>query len=101
MLEKFGFDFAEGCYIVDFGTGTGSETAYSLEDAMKKAEAGIAYTQKDIRILDETERSPWSTDPEPVVAILPWYGVKAGADDEVVQGFGEYGFYGPWRKLDN
>ena len=101
VLEKFGFDFAEGRYIVDFGTGAGSETAYSVEDAMKKAEAGIAYTQKDIRILDETERSPWSTDPEPVVAILPWYGVKADEDDEVVQGFGEYGFYGPWQKLDN
>ena len=75
-------------YYVDYGTGAGNEWVEgTLEDAMKVAEKGAAYTQMDINIENEDGVE---------VARLPWNAVGAGEDDIVVVEFGSFGFYGEW-----
>lgn len=63
---------------------------YSIEEAKKKAELGICYTQEPIDIFDREK--------EEVVSTLPWYGVQPGDDDEPLEEIGG-GFYGQWVDL--
>lgn len=80
-------------YIIDYGTGAGNrEIEGTLEKAMKDAEQGLAYTQKNVEIttLDGEQ-----------VAYLPWYGVEPEEDDVVTCEFGASGFYGEWIKCRN
>ena len=73
-------------YYVDFGTGAGNKGFDSLKEAMEYAEENCSYTQESIKILEDGEQR----------AVLPWYGVKAEEDDEVIVNFGDFGFYGSW-----
>lgn len=74
-------------YWVRYHTGAGDESADSLDEAMDLAVAGVAYTQQDITIEDEDGK---------LLARLPWCGVAATEDDEVVADYGKFGFYGEW-----
>lgn len=80
-------------YYINYHTGAGNQTIEgSIDDAMRIADEGAAYTQERITIEDEKERE---------VAIRPWWGVAYDPDetedseDEVIQ-FGNYGYYGAW-----
>ena len=78
-------------YRINYGTGAGDETVNgTLEQAMKVADDGAAYTQRDIRIEDENSD---------LVALRHWWGVKYDPDesDETdIIGFGDFGYYGEW-----
>lgn len=78
-------------YYVNYGTGAGNEDVEgTLEDAMKIAEEGLAYTQQSVSIEDEEGK---------VVARLPWYGVAPEENDVVTCQFGDFGFYGEWYEV--
>jgi len=76
-------------YYIDYCTGAGNEWVDgTLEDAMKTAEEGLAYTQQPVIIFDEEHNE---------VARLPWWGVSPKEEDIVTALFGNYGFYGEWQ----
>lgn len=78
-------------YYVNYGTGAGNEYVEgTLEEAMKVAEDGLAYTQQSVSIEDEDGKA---------VAQLPWYGVAPEEDDVVTCQFGDFGFYGEWYEV--
>lgn len=87
FVEGSDFELAPTKYMVNYNTGAGDEYAYSLEEAKKLAELGICYTQESINIFDREE--------EETIAMLPWYGVEPGEDDDPVAEIGG-GFYGQW-----
>lgn len=62
----------------------------TLEDAMRVAEEGLAYTQEPVRIQSEDGEDQ---------AVLPWWGVVPTEDDIVTARFGDYGFYGEWCEI--
>lgn len=75
-------------FLINYHTGAGNyEFEGTLEEAMKDASTGLAYTQQSVGIetLDGTQ-----------VAYLPWWGVQPEEDDYVTEQFGSYGFYGEW-----
>ncbi len=77
-------------YYINYGTGAGNEEVEgTIQNAMKVAEDGLAYTQMPVVIFDESGQE---------VAILPWWGVQPGEDDIVTAAFGEFGFYGTWEE---
>ena len=79
-----------GKYYVNYNTGAGNfEFEGTLDDAMKKAEEGICYTQQDVDIKNEEGN---------IVACLPWWGVEPEEDDYVTEQFGSFGFYGEWEE---
>lgn len=90
FVEGSDFELAPMKYMIKYNTGAGDEDAYSLEEAKKKAESGICYTQEPIDIFDREK--------EEVVSTLPWYGVQPGDDDEPLEEIGG-GFYGQWVDL--
>lgn len=73
-------------YFIDYNTGAGNfEFEGTLEEAIKKAEEGLAYTQQNVYIktLDGKQ-----------VAYLPWWGTQPEEDEIVTCQFGTFGFYG-------
>jgi hypothetical protein len=77
-----------GKYYINYNTGAGNYVFEgTLEEAMKDASTGLAYTQQSVNIetLDGEQ-----------VAYLPWWGVQPEEDDVVTERFGLYGFYGEW-----
>lgn len=90
FIEGSDYEPAPMRYKVNYNTGAGDEDAYSIEEAKKKAELGICYTQEPIDIFDREK--------EEVVSTLPWYGVQPGDDDEPLEEIGG-GFYGQWVDL--
>lgn len=69
----------------------GSISPYALvEEAKKKAELSINYTQQSIDIFDREK--------EEVIATLPWCGVEPEDDDDPFEEIGG-GFYGQWVDL--
>lgn len=78
-------------YLIDYRTGAGNkEIEGTLEEAMKIAEEGLAYTQESVYIMEDVGLQ-WEE-----VARLPWWGVAAEEDDIVTADFGDFGFYGEW-----
>jgi len=73
-------------YFIDFCTGAGNEVADTLEEAMRIAEEGLAYTQQPVIIYSAGG----------VVARLPWFGIEPEEDEIVTSRFGSYGYYGEW-----
>lgn len=80
-------------YYIDYHTGAGNKWVEgTLEDAMKIADEGIAYTQQDIVIENENRK---------VVAYRGWWNVPYDYDlfnereTDVIQ-FGELGHYSAW-----
>jgi hypothetical protein len=77
-------------YYINYNTGAGNfEFEGTLDDAKKKAEEGICYTQQDVYIKNEEGN---------IVACLPWWGVEPEEDDYVTEQFGSFGFYGEWEE---
>lgn len=78
-------------YYINFNTGEGNEWASTLEEAMKIADDGAAYTQKDIVIEDEDGNE---------VMRRRWWGVQY---DETVSEdvspicFGQSGYFSDWQ----
>lgn len=74
---------------IDFNTGSGnSENIGTIEEAMKTADEGACYTQKDIDITESGE----------IVATRRWYGTAPSDEDEgddIIR-FGASGFYAGW-----
>lgn len=78
-------------YTINYGTGTGNETANTLKEAMTKADKGAAYTHHDIVIMDNDERE---------VARRKWWNVPYNpAEDESLDPikFGKNGYYADWE----
>lgn len=63
FIEGSDYEPAPMRYMVNHNTGAGNEDAYSIEEAKKKAELGINYTQQSIDIFDRKT--------EEVIATLP------------------------------
>ena len=78
---------------INFNTGAGNvENIESLEEAMKTADEGACYTQKNIDVYDG----------DVLVASRSWYGTKFdpdlyedGEDADVIR-FGDSGYYDEW-----
>ena len=87
FIEGSDYEPAPMRYMVNHNTGAGNEDAYSIEEAKKKAELGINYTQQSIDIFGRKT--------EEVIATLPWYGVEPEDDDDPFEEIGG-GFYGQW-----
>lgn len=93
-------------YYVNFNTGVGDETVNgTLEDAMKIADEGVAYTQEDIEIYEvgshQDENGQYRLN---LVAIRHWWGVEYDPeetedDESEVICFGTFGHYGSWNVL--
>lgn len=78
-------------YYINYNTGAGNEVVEgTIEDAMRVAEEGLAYTQKPVTIYNDDHEE---------VANLQWYGVKPEDDDVVTARFGDHGFYGEWWQM--
>lgn len=79
-------------YYVDYGTGAGNFIFEgSLEEAMKLADEGLAYTQSSVVIKDY--------DTHEDVAMRRWYGVPPddnAENNEFIIGFGNLGYYDDW-----
>lgn len=87
-------------YLILYGTGAGEDEATSLQEALKVADDGACYTQRDIIIADVCGNP---------VLCRRWCGYlpsdeeeEAARDDSAVPGsdwiwFGEYGGYAPWQ----
>ena len=82
---------------IDYGTGAGNfKMTGEIEDVMKKADDGAAYTQESYVIIaddGETWIRSWSAleyDPE---------GEDAESEDEIIS-FGKFGYFCPWKELD-
>jgi hypothetical protein len=73
--------------IIDYGTGI-TEEANDLEEAKKIAEKGMTYTQESVRIMEDGRQ----------IAVSYWVGIKPTEEEEdnVLQQFGDYGYYTNW-----
>ncbi|RUS47854.1 hypothetical protein ELR57_07220 [Cohnella sp. AR92] len=74
---------------IDYGTGVVHTVEGDLNEAKVAALEGMAYTQQDVRILDDNGAE---------ILISRWYGVEPAEDDEVLTQFGSYGFYSEWQE---
>lgn len=81
---------------IDYGTGAGNfEMTAEIEDVMKKADNGAAYTQESYVIIAD-DGETW---------IRSWCGVEYDpdaeddAENEIIS-FGKFGYYAAWRELD-
>lgn len=78
-------------YYINYHTGAGDDTADTLDEAMKLADEGAAYTKCGITIEDENGNE---------VAGRNWYGVPYSEDDDEPSDdpicFGDFGYYGDW-----
>jgi len=75
-------------FIINYQTGIREEVEGTLQDAMKEADKGAAYTQQNIAIEDENGN---------VIAQRNWYGTISGIEEcENVIRFGNFGFYADW-----
>ncbi len=79
-------------YHICYHTGAGDDYADTLDEAMKIADEGAAYTQQDISIEDENGEE---------VARRRWCGVEYDEDNEDTYCedpicFGSYGYYFDW-----
>jgi len=82
----------KGIYRICYHTGAGDTTAETLEEAMRIADQGAAYTQQDISIEDADGNE---------VARRRWCGVEYDEDDEDLYCedpicFGSFGYYSDW-----
>ncbi len=81
-------------YFINYHTGAGNEHAQTLEEAMKKADKGAAYTQQDITIEDNNNT---------VILRRRWCGIAYNpetADDsiqDIIQ-FGKFGYFAAWEE---
>lgn len=88
-------------YYINYGTGAGNfEVEGTLEQAMKEAENGVAYTQKSVRIEITIEDEYGNKFPR-TIAVLPWYEYEPEENEKVTCQFDEFGFYGEWEVLEN
>lgn len=79
-------------YHICYHTGVGDDVADTLEKAMKIADEGAAYTQRDITIEDDDGN---------MVARRSWWGVEYDETNEDMCCedpicFGSFGYYGDW-----
>lgn len=78
-------------YNIKYHTGAGDETVTgTLEDAMRVADEGAAYTQKDITIEDSDGNE---------ITRRVWFGTGYDPDSDSQQDpicFGGFGFYADW-----
>lgn len=78
-------------YYINFNTGEGNEWASTLEEAMKIADDGAAYTQKDIVIENKDGKE---------VLRRRWWGVpydEHEVEEESPICFEQYGYFGDWQ----
>ena len=80
-------------YIINYGTGAGNETANTIDEAKKIADAGATYTQCNITILND--------DDDNEVARRRWVGKQYDhnnpdehCDDRI--DFGSFGYFADW-----
>lgn len=76
-------------YTIDYGTGVVESIDGELEAAKEAAVEGMAYTQQNVKILDDNGAE---------VLVSCWYGVEPSEDDEVLAQFGTFGFYAEWTE---
>lgn len=76
-------------FTIKYGSGVIEHVDGSLEEAKAEAVEGMAYTQQNVRILDDNGAE---------VLVSNWYGVEPGEDDAVLMQFGSYGFYAEWTE---
>ncbi|RUS47851.1 hypothetical protein ELR57_07070 [Cohnella sp. AR92] len=76
-------------FTIDYGTGVIHTVEGDLNDAKTAALEGMAYTQTDVKILNENGAE---------ILVSHWYGVEPSEDDEVLAQFGSYGFYSEWQE---
>lgn len=76
-------------YTIDYGTGVVESVEGTLEAAKEAAVEGMAYTQQNVKILDEDGAE---------LLVSYWYGVQPEEDDEVLAQFGSFGFYAEWTE---
>lgn len=77
-------------YYINYNTGAGNEYyTGTIDEAKAVADAGAAYTQRDIDIYDG----------DTTVATRHWYGVAPDEEDEArdIIRFGSEGFYDEWQ----
>lgn len=75
-------------YYIDFCTGAGNfYVEGDIEAAKKEAEKYLAYTQKDVKIINENGYE---------VSRLLWCGTAPDEDETVTAQFGTFGYYGEW-----
>lgn len=84
-------------YYVEYNTGVPADEYASLSDACAAADAGAAYTQRDIDIYDESGLH---------VMTRRWCGVEYDELDETRYCedpicFGSYGYYTDWFDMSN
>lgn len=53
---------------------------------------GLPYNQSSVKILDQEGNE---------LLIADWYGVEPEEDDEILQQYGTFGFFTPWRESNN
>ncbi|MEG0110532.1 MAG: hypothetical protein RR675_05385, partial [Oscillospiraceae bacterium] len=80
---------------INFNTGAGNEEVDgALEDAKRIAENGMCYTQKNVDICTI------ANDEKEIVSSSRWWGCAPSEDDiedeNVLQRFGDFGFYSQW-----
>lgn len=75
-------------YFINYNTGAGNQTieVNSLREAKEIAQAGIAYTQQDVTILDKDGIE---------ICRARWYGIKPEEDADILEEIGG-GYYVPW-----
>lgn len=75
-------------FIIDYCNGFNETVECAdLEEAKSLAVDGMSYTQANVNIK--------SKDGD-LLATSHWYGVEPGEDDEVLERFGNRGFYSSW-----
>lgn len=84
-------------YSVEYFTGAGDFEYYgTLEEVLEKADNGISYTQKDVRIISddgETILRFWIP-----VEYDEFEGFTLEEEKEIIF-FGKFGYYTPWRGI--
>lgn len=76
-------------WFIDYKTGITKEVEGTLEKAFSVAEEGMAYTQQSVTIKSEDDSD---------VYISRWWGMPPEETEPILFGFGDYGFYSPWKK---
>ena len=81
-------------FTVNYGQGNieEREATSAWELAEEITNEGLPYNQSSVKILDTDDNE---------VLVADWYGVEPEEDDEVMQQYGTFGFYTPWRESDN
>lgn len=90
LCKHYGLRMHDGK--IDYHTWAGNTTAETLEEAMRIADRGAAYTGEDISIYDDDDRE---------VMRRRWWGScnedEIDAEDDPIV-FGTFGFYGGWAE---